>query len=69
MYSIGAFSLITSMSVKTLRHYHKKEILIPSFINEETGYRYYSSKDVERANVITALKTFSIFLLRTLKPF
>jgi len=50
------------MSVKTLRHYHKKQILIPSFVNEDSGYRYYNSRDVERARVISVLKSFQFSL-------
>jgi effector-binding domain-containing protein len=68
MYSIGEFSLISSMTVKTLRHYHKKGILIPSFVDDDTGYRYYSSKDIDRASVISILKTFQ-FSLKDIETF
>ncbi len=56
MYSIGEFSKITSLSVKTLRLYHEKGILIPSYINREIGYRYYSQRDIERARAVSCLK-------------
>ena len=62
MYSIGEFSKITSMSIKTLRHYHEKGLLIPSHIDRDSGYRFYGPVEVERARVIAYLKdmTFSL---------
>ena len=56
MYTIGEFSLITRLSVKTLRFYHEKQILIPDYIDEETGYRYYQESSVEQALTITILR-------------
>lgn len=50
------------MTVKTLRHYHDKGLLTPSFVNEDTGYRYYGSKDIERARIITLLKDLKFSL-------
>jgi len=41
MFSIGEFSKITGWTVKTLRFYHEQGVLAPSYIDEETGYRYY----------------------------
>ena len=43
-FSIGEFSRITSFSIKSLRLYHEKEILIPSEVDEFTGYRYYNKR-------------------------
>ena len=40
MFSIGEFSKITSLPVKTLRFYHEKGLLVPARIEPETGYRY-----------------------------
>ncbi|PWU21233.1 MAG: hypothetical protein C5B50_02280 [Verrucomicrobia bacterium] len=40
-YSIGEFSQITGLSAKTLRLYHEKAILVPSSVDEATGYRFY----------------------------
>ena len=62
MYSIGEFSKVTSLSVKTIRHYHEKGILNPSSVDPESGYRFYGQKEVERARAIVYLKmmTFSL---------
>jgi len=56
MYSIGQFSTITQLTVKALRLYHERDILVPSHIDEETGYRYYSAHDIEKARAIAHLK-------------
>src|SRR5690349_15713633 len=48
-YSIGEFSQITGLSAKTLRFYHEKGILVPSSVDEATGYRFYDANKVEKA--------------------
>jgi DNA-binding transcriptional MerR regulator len=55
-YSIGEFSQVTGLSVKTLRFYHEKGILLPSSVDESTGYRYYDAAKVEKARVIMRLR-------------
>ena len=37
---IGEFSRLMQVTVKTLRHYEHKGLLIPDEIDEWTGYRY-----------------------------
>lgn len=61
-YSIGEFSQITGLSTKTLRFYHEKGILVPSSVDEATGYRFYDTTKVEKARVIMRLRAmeFSI---------
>lgn len=61
-YSIGEFSKITGLSVKTLRFYHEKGVLLPSRVDEATGYRYYDSTAVDRARVIAALRRLELSL-------
>jgi DNA-binding transcriptional MerR regulator/effector-binding domain-containing protein len=55
-FSIGEFSQITGLSVKTLRFYHEKGILVPSSVDETTGYRFYDAGKVEKARVIMRLR-------------
>lgn len=50
--SIGEFSQITHLSVKTLRHYHEAGLLEPAAIDHQTGYRSYSVAQVATAQVI-----------------
>ena len=41
--SIGDFSRITHLSVKTLRRYHEAGLLQPAEVDPHTGYRYYAT--------------------------
>lgn len=41
LFSIGEVAKIKDITIKTLRYYHKVGILIPAYIDEQTGYRYY----------------------------
>ncbi|MGB5289779.1 MAG: MerR family transcriptional regulator, partial [Ignavibacteriaceae bacterium] len=61
-FSIGEFSKITSLSIKSLRLYHEKEILVPAEIDEFTGYRYYNEADCDRAKSIKILKDYEFSL-------
>jgi DNA-binding transcriptional MerR regulator len=54
--SIGDFSRITGLTVKALRFYHEQGVLTPSYVDEETGYRYYAESKVEAARVIGLLR-------------
>ncbi len=40
--SIGELAKLRNINVQSLRYYEKLGILIPAFINPESGYRYYS---------------------------
>ncbi|MFF3751690.1 MerR family transcriptional regulator [Streptomyces sp. NPDC002018] len=50
--TIGDFSRMTHMSVKTLRHYHQVGLLEPAEVDPSTGYRYYVTSQVPTAQVI-----------------
>ncbi len=56
MFSIGEFSRISGLPVRTLRFYHEKELLVPSAVDAETGYRSYDERNLEMARVIVALR-------------
>jgi DNA-binding transcriptional MerR regulator len=56
MFSIGEFSRITGLTVKTLRFYHEQNLLIPSYIQSSSGYRFYDAADIERARLILRLR-------------
>lgn len=61
-YSIGEFSRITSLSIKSLRLYHEKEILVPSEVDQFTGYRYYNETNIEFARTIKILREYDFSL-------
>jgi DNA-binding transcriptional MerR regulator/effector-binding domain-containing protein len=55
-FTIGEFSKITGLTVKTLRFYHEEGLLEPSSVDEQTGYRYYDAGKIEVARVICRLR-------------
>lgn len=61
-FSIGEFSRITSLTIKSLRLYHEKEILVPSEVDDFTGYRYYNETNIEFARAIKILKEYDFSL-------
>jgi DNA-binding transcriptional MerR regulator len=50
--TIGDFSRVTFLSVKTLRHYHRVGLLEPAEVDPVTGYRRYTSAQIPVAQVI-----------------
>lgn len=56
MLTIGEFSKITGLTVKTLRFYHEAGVLLPSYVDQDTGYRYYAESKIETARMITLLR-------------
>lgn len=44
--SIGDLAKIRNVNVQSLRYYEKMGILIPAYINPESGYRYYSPNQI-----------------------
>jgi DNA-binding transcriptional MerR regulator len=50
--TIGEFSRITHLSIKTLRRFHEAAILLPAHIDRQSGYRYYTLDQVPSAQVI-----------------
>jgi DNA-binding transcriptional MerR regulator len=50
--TIGEFSGITHLSIKTLRRYHEAGLLQPAHVDPRTGYRYYGLDQIPTAQVI-----------------
>lgn len=53
---IGEFSKMMQVTVKTLRYYEQKGLLLPYEVDEWTGYRYYSICQMQRLNIIRGLQ-------------
>ncbi|MDQ2813893.1 MAG: MerR family transcriptional regulator [Actinomycetota bacterium] len=54
--TVGDFSRVTHLSIKTLRHYHQVGLLEPATVNPDTGYRYYCDGQIPTAQVIRRLR-------------
>src|SRR5262245_37169708 len=56
MYSIGEFSTISGITVRTLRFYHELGLLVPAKVDPATNYRAYDERNLETAKVVAALR-------------
>ena len=56
LFQIGDVAKMFHLSVGTLRHYEKQGLLQPEYIDPETGYRYYSTRQFESLNTIRYLR-------------
>ena len=59
---IGEFSRLMQVTVKTLRHYEQKGLLIPDEVDEWTGYRYYNISQMLKLNSIRQLQQLGFTL-------
>lgn len=68
MYTIGQFSRLSQIPVKTLRYYDEIGLLRPARIDGSTGYRYYGAAQFEQLNRILVFRDmgFSLSDIRTL---
>lgn len=58
--SIGNVAKIFNISVSSLRHYENIGILVPEYVDTETGYRYYSERQLEVINTIKYLRALDM---------
>lgn len=56
MLTIGEFSKVTGLTVKTLRFYHEEGLLTPTVVDPQTSYRYYDPAQIETARAIAYLR-------------
>lgn len=61
-FKIGEFSRMMQVTVKTLRHYEKKGLLLPYEVDEWTGYRYYTTCQMQKLNAIRQLQRLGFTL-------
>ena len=59
---IGAFSQLMQVTVKTLRHYEQKGLLLPDEVDGQTGYRYYSIDQMQKLSAIRSLQRLGFSL-------
>ncbi len=62
MFTIGEFSRMTGLTIKTLRFYHERGVLIPTCTDPHSGYRYYTERQLDRARVIVQLRALEFSL-------
>jgi DNA-binding transcriptional MerR regulator len=62
VFTIGEFSKMTGLTVKTLRFYHDRGLLIPAWVDDQTGYRYYAFRQIDKARIITLFRSLELSL-------
>lgn len=62
MFRIGEFAQIAQVSSRQLRHYDHLALLRPGHTDPQSGYRYYSIRQLPRLNSILALKELGLTL-------
>ena len=60
MYRIGEFSMLSKTTVKALRYYESEKLLIPFFVDQETGYRFYETNQLLEIAKIISLKQIGL---------
>lgn len=60
LFTIGEMGELFQINIRTLRYYDETGLLKPEKVNEQTGYRYYSTKQFERLNAIKYLRTLDM---------
>lgn len=59
---IGEIAAFYNVSVKAIRLYEKKGIIIPAKVDAATGYRYYTADQVRTLNILLELKALGFSL-------
>ncbi|MEG0366588.1 MAG: MerR family transcriptional regulator [Coprobacillus sp.] len=60
LYRIGLFSQMTRLTIKTLRYYDDIDLLKPEYVDEENGYRYYTSAQLPVLHKIISLRDMGL---------
>ena len=60
MYRIGDFSSLSKVTIKALRYYEKEGLLIPAFVDKQTGYRFYKTSQLLEVSKIVSLRQVGI---------
>ena len=60
LFQIGEMAKMFHLSVGSLRYYEKIGLLEPEYVDQETGYRYYSTGQFECLNTILYLRVLDM---------
>lgn len=58
--NIGAFSVLTGLSIPALRHYDEIGLLLPASVDATTAYRRYNSEQVAIGRLVRALRAVEL---------
>jgi DNA-binding transcriptional MerR regulator len=58
--SIGEFARRSRLSLKALRLYDERGVLVPSRVDQASGYRYYGTAQLEEARLVVMLRELQL---------
>jgi len=58
--SIGEFARRSRLSLKALRLYDERGVLVPSRVDQASGYRYYGTAQLEAARLVVMLRQLQL---------
>ena len=58
--SIGEFARRSRLSLKALRLYDKRGVLVPSRVDRASGYRYYDTAQLDQARLVVMLRELQL---------
>ena len=58
--SIGEFARRSRLSLKALRLYDERGVLVPSRVDQASGYRYYDTAQVDQARLVVMLRQLQL---------
>ena len=58
--SIGEFARRSRLSLKALRLYDERGVLVPSRVDQGSGYRYYNTDQLEEARLVVMLRQLQL---------
>jgi DNA-binding transcriptional MerR regulator len=58
--SIGRFAQLSGLTVRAVRHYGELGLLTPAWVDDETGYRYYATRQLDDAEAIRRLRSLEL---------
>jgi len=58
--SIGEFARRSRLSLKALRLYDERGVLVPSRVDQASGYRYYGTAQLDRARLVVMLRQLEL---------
>ena len=62
MLSVGKTAHLVGVTVKAIKHYEEIGLIKPAFVNQETGYRFYSQTEQQQLLRIKTLRQFGVSL-------
>jgi len=62
--SIGQMAEMFGISKRMLRLYHEMELLVPQYVDDSNGYRYYTTSQFPKLEMIIQMKSLGLSLKR-----